>query len=219
MNQIDILVFAFVLFGGWLGSLKGRARAFTDAAGTVVGFGLASLYSQRLASLLWRWLQPAAQRFSAQPAWVAAASTHTNWQQAAYSWLDDLLWPDNLKRWIASTWQQLSGDGSLYQWGQVVEQAFWQGLANVCSFLLVMILVKLVVAGLAHFSLRLAMAEKDRATWPGFAVGVLQSALLVFLLVALAIPFLILGEQAAPMLQTSITVHFVTKILETLIVI
>ena len=200
MNQIDILVLVFILFGGWLGSLRSIVSNFISFAGTTLGLAMASLYGSSLTNF-WSFLF---QRVSISsrwlPIWATTATTNTtNWQQAARIWLDDLLWPASLKQWVAYSWQQLAMDSSFMEWVQVVEQAFWRALSNVCSFL--------------------ACSDRLGAKWPGFLVGALQSAILVFLIVALAIPFLLLSERTTPMLWPSFTFTFVKTILEHFIVI
>ncbi|HBK85384.1 MAG TPA: hypothetical protein DDZ53_05075 [Firmicutes bacterium] len=220
MNQIDILVLVFILFGGWLGSLRSIVSNFISFAGTTLGLAMASLYGSSLTNF-WSFLF---QRVSISsrwlPIWATTATTNTtNWQQAARIWLDDLLWPASLKQWVAYSWQQLAMDSSFMEWVQVVEQAFWRALSNVCSFLTVIIVVKILVTALAKLSLRLACSDRLGAKWPGFLVGALQSAILVFLIVALAIPFLLLSERTTPMLWPSFTFTLVKTILEHFIVI
>lgn len=219
MNQIDLIVLIFILFGGWLGSLRSMARNFISFASTILGLAVASLYGNSLASFWSRLFQPLSISSQWLPVWATTASTNSaNWQQAALSWLDELPWPGSLKQWIATSWEQLAANSDFVEWGQVVEQAFWRGLTNVCSFLTVMLLVKLLVAVLAKISLRLAYNDKFGVSWPGFLVGALQSAILVFLIVALAIPFLLLSERTTPMLWPSFTFAFVRRLLEHFIV-
>lgn len=220
MNQIDILVLVIILFGGWLGSLRSIVRNFIGFAGTVLGLAIASLYGNSLTKL-WSFLF---QKMTINPRWLpiwaTTASTSTaNWQNAARTWLDELLWPTSLKQWVVDSWQQLAIDSSFTEWVQVVEQAFWRGLSNVCSFLAVILLVKILVTAIAKISLQLAYSDRSGAKWPGFLIGALQSAILIFLIVALAIPFLILSERTTPMLWPSFTFAFVKKILEHFIVI
>lgn len=219
MNQIDLLVLIFILFGGWLGSMRGIARNFISFASTILGLALASLYGNSLVGFWSRLFQPLSISNQWLPQWATMASTNSvHWQQAAQDWLQQLPWPDNFKQWIATSWEQLAVSGDLAQWGQVVEQAFWRGLTNVCSFLTVMVLTKLVVTFLARISLRLAYFDRDTVSWPGFMIGALQSAILVFLVAALAIPFMLLSERTTPMLSPSFTFTFVRRLLEHFIV-
>ncbi|NLY54486.1 MAG: CvpA family protein [Firmicutes bacterium] len=219
MNQIDIIVLIFVLFGGWLGYQRGIARAFVGFASTILGFGVASLYGNSFTAPWLRVFQGLAPSFRLEADWATMSSTNVNWQQAAYSWLDELPWPANLKQWVINSWQHLASDSTFAEWGHVVEQAFWQGLANICSFLTIMIIVKLVVGLIAKLSLRLAFNERRRALWPGFVAGILQSVLLVFLIVALALPFLVISERTTPMLRPSFTFTLVQRILANFIAI
>lgn len=219
MNQIDVLVIAFILFGGWLGSLHSMARNFISCASTILGLALASLYGNSLAGFWSRLLQPLSISNQWSPLWAIAASTNSvHWQQAARSWLAELPWPQNLKQWILASWEQLAANSDMLEWGQVVEQAFWYTLTNVCSFLTVMLVVKIIVTLLAKFSLRLAYNDKFGVRWPGFVVGAVQSAILVLLIVAVAVPFLLISERTTPMLSPSFTFTFVRRLLEHLIV-
>ncbi len=219
MNQIDLLVLVFILFGGWLGSLRGFARSFTGFASTIMGLAVASLYGGSLAVFWEHLLRPLAISSEWLPQWVTMASTNSaQWQLAAYSWLEQVPWPSSFKQWIIASWQQLAASGELSQWGQVVEQAFWRCLTNVCSFLTVMLLTKLVVTILARISLRLACYDTDRLGLPGFVIGAVQSAILVFLVAALAVPFMLISERTTPMLSPSFTFTFVCRLLEYFIV-
>ncbi|NLW16412.1 MAG: hypothetical protein GX033_01965 [Firmicutes bacterium] len=219
MNQIDLLAIIFILFGGWLGSLRSLARNFIGFASTTIGLALASLYGSSLVDFWTRLLQPLSISSHWLPQWAAMASTNSvNWQQAAYIWLEQLPWPENFKGWIVTSWGQLAANSDFMEWGRVVEQAFWRSLTNVCSFLTVMLLVKLVVTLIARFSLRLAFYDKFTVSWPGFLVGALQSAILVFLVAAIAVPFLLLSERTTPMLSPSFTFTLVRRMLEHFIV-
>lgn len=219
MNQIDVLVITVIIFGGWLGSLHSMARNFINFASTILGLALASLYGPSLVGLWSRLLQPLSLNNQWSPLWAVTASTNSiHWQHAAHNWLVDLPWPQNLKQWILTSWEQLAANNDMLEWGRVVEQAFWQALTNVCSFLTVILLVKIIVTFLAKLSLRLAFNDKFGARWPGFVIGAVQSAILVFLVVAVAIPFLLLSERTTPMLAPSFTFTFVRRILEHFIV-
>lgn len=219
MNQIDLLVIVLIFCGGWLGSLRSMARNFISFASTILGLAMASLYGNSLVDLWSRFFQPLSITSQWLPTWATTASTNSvHWQQAAQRWLEELPWPSSFKQWIATSWEQLASNSDFVAWGQVVEQAFWRGLTNVCSFLTVMLLVKLVVTFLAKVSLSLAYNDKFGARWPGFLIGALQSAILVFLIVALAIPFLLISERTTPMLLPSFTFAFVRRLLEHFIV-
>lgn len=213
MSQIDLLVIILILCGGWLGSLRSMARNFTSCASTILGLAIASLYGNSLVGLWSRCFRPLSISSQWLPTWATTASTNSaHWQQAALLWLEELPWPGSFKQWIATSWEQLAANSDVAAWGQVVEQAFWRGLTNVCSFLTVMLLVKLVVAFLAKISLRLAYNDKFGTRWPGFLIGALQSAILVFLIVALAMPFLLISERTTPMLWPSFTFAFVKRL-------
>lgn len=220
MNQLDLLVLLFIFLGGWLGSLRNIAKNFISFASTMIGLAMASLYGG-LFSGLWatffgmatiseRWL----------PVWATTVSANTgNWQQSAVGWLNDLAWPANYKQWVIDSWQQLGPNGSFNEWAKIVEQAFWRSLSNVCSFLTIILLVKLAVTILAKFSLRIASSDQQaRTTLGGFCIGALQGALLVLLVVAFAIPFLIISDRMMPMLQPSFTFTLVKRVMEYFIV-
>lgn len=215
MHQIDILVLLFLLGGGWLGSLRSLAQNFIVFAGSLLSVAVASLYGDSLFFLYNRLFENMSLAQAWQPLWAATASTNSaHWQLTALAWLQELPWPIHFKLWVQNAWQQLGADADLSAWTGAVEAAFWRGLANICSFLTIMLLVKFVVTIVARISLKMAYTEKEGAAWPGFFIGLLQSFIMIFLIVALVIPFLIIGERTAPMFWPSFTFSFVRNILE-----
>ncbi len=211
MNHIDLLVVAFLLFGGWLGSLKGRVKSFIDFAGSILGIGVAFLYGTALAPLWTRMLKEAGRHFDLALPWATTASTNASWQQSAFTWLNELLWPGSMKQWIAEAWDKLPLGSSVADWYRVVEDAFVQGLGNICAFLTMMVLVKLVITLLAGFTMSWAIEHQDKSRSFGFCVGLVQSATLVFIIMALMIPLLALTEQTSilSVLRTSYVFRFV----------
>lgn len=195
MNQVDLVVLTFVLFGGWLGAIKGSIRAFISLAGTVLGLAVAGLYAPQL-SLIWeRVFARAAARASLQFPWVAAVSTQTAWQQSAHGWLNDLLWPVGLKRLIAAGWGLLPEGEALAGFAKVVERGFCLALANICAFVALLLLCKAVVALVAGVSFRLVLVERQTLSAVGLVVGLLQNLILVVTLLALLVPFFLWVNQ------------------------
>lgn len=206
MNQIDLTLLAFVLCGGWLGAVKGSTKAFVGLSGTILGLALAGLYGSRLVSLWNNILSVAATRVSLQLPWVSEVSTQSAWRQSAYSWLNDLLWPNSLKQWIAVTWGKLPPGETIAAWWKVIERGFFFALANVCAFITVLVLTKAIVSFVCSASFRFALFEKQSLSPIGFIVGLLQSSLLVIVILALLVPFFLWIGQVpfAQMLQPSL---------------
>ena len=138
MNQIDLMVAACILFGGWLGSLQGVTKNFISLAATTLGIGAACLSGGLLANPLESRLAQVAGRFVIEPAWAATASTSSGWQQSAQLWLNDLLWPERLKAFVAQLWSQLPSQAVFTDWVDIVRQAFLRGLATSAALTIVL---------------------------------------------------------------------------------
>lgn len=216
MNQIDLMVAACILFGGWLGSLQGVTKNFISLAATTLGIGAACLYGGRLANPLESRLAQVAGRFVIEPAWAATASTSSGWQQSAQLWLNDLLWPERLKAFVAQLWSQLPSQAVFTDWVDIVRQAFLRGLGNVCAMLTIVLLVRLLVAAVANISLKPGLGDGQRSPWLGFLAGSLQSTLMIFLVLALLVPFLALMDQTAlpQALHSSASFSIVLRLLQ-----
>lgn len=197
MNQIDLLAVTFLIFGGWLGSFKGRVKSFINFAGVVLGIAVALLYSSTLAPVWIRLLQAMGKHFDLALPWATTASTNAGWQQSASVWLTELLWPAGMKQWIAEAWSRLPLSSSVAEWYRVVEEAFIRGLGNICAFLTVLVLVKVIITLLVSLTMSWAIEHEDKSRSFGFCVGLAQSALLVFIIMALMFPLLALSEQTS----------------------
>lgn len=204
--NLDVVVLIFVLCGGWLGAVKGPTRAFIGLSGTVLGLALASLYGSRLVSLWDNILSVVAKRISLQLPWASTVSTQSAWRQSAYSWLNELLWPNSLKQWIAVTWGKLPPGETIAAWGKVIERGFFFALANICAFITVLVLTKVTVSLICSTSFRFALSERQPLSKIGFIVGLMQSSLLVIVILALLVPFFLWVSQVpfAQMLQPSL---------------
>ncbi len=195
MNQVDLVVLTFILFGGWLGAVKGSVRAFVSLAGTVLGLAVAGLYAPHLANVWGRLFALAAERVTLQFPWVAAVSTQTAWRQSANIWLNDLLWPIGLKRLIAQGWGLLPDGETLVGFTKVVERGFFLALANICAFITLLLLSKAAVAVVTGISFRLVMSERQSLSPAGLLVGMLQNLILVVAVLALLVPFFLWVSQ------------------------
>jgi len=195
MNQVDLVVLTFILFGGWLGAVKGSVRAFVSLAGTVLGLAVAGLYAPLVANTWERFFSFVAERVSLQFPWVAAVSTQTAWQQSAHIWLRDLLWPIGLKRLIAEGWRLLPDGETLAGFTRVVERGFFLALANICAFITLLLLSKAAVAVVTGISFRLVLSERQSLSPVGLFVGMLQNLILVIAVLALLVPFFLWISQ------------------------
>lgn len=217
MNQVDLVVLAFICFGGWIGALRGTVKSFIGFSGSMVGIGLAMLYSAHFAPFWQRLISNFSDHLIVRLPWAAPAAGGSLWQQSAYVWLDELFWPEHLKAIIGSSWAQLAA-GSVQDWSEIVQGLLIRCLGNICAFLTVMVVAKAVVSLLANLSLKLAFEPSGKPTVPGFAVGMLQSVLIVVAALAVVIPLLALIEQAGMLghIQSSFTLNLVRAILERL---
>lgn len=209
MNQIDLVILAFLLFGGWLGAIKGPLRASAGMVGTVCGFALASLYASRLVPVWSRLLLIVSRRVSLQVPWVASASTQAVWRQTAHSWLTDLLWPSSLKQLVLNAWNGLPPGETIAGWAKVVEEGFFFALANICAFITVLLVSKLLISLIYGISLRLALPVRQRLSAVGFLVGLLQNSLLVLVVLAFLVPFFLwIGQTPVALsLRTSLAIQ------------
>lgn len=201
MNQVDLVVLTFVLFGGWLGAVKGSVRAFVSLSGTILGLAIAGLYGSHLAMIWGSFFLRAAERVTLQFPWVAAASTQTAWRQSAFYWLNELPWPIGLKRLIAQDWGLLPDGEQIAAFAKVVERGFFLALANICAFITLLLVCKTVVALVTGVSLRFALAERQALSPVGFAVGLVQNLVLAVVVLALLVPFFLWVNQV-PLSQT-----------------
>ncbi len=201
MNQVDLVVFTFILFGGWLGAVKGSVRAFVGLSSTVLGLAVASLYGARLVLPWYSALALVVRKMQLQLPWVAAVSTQTAWQQAAHHWLDDLLWPQSLKDLVADGWAGLPAGEGIIAFSEAVEQSFVLALANICALIFLLLLTKTVVALISGVTLRIAISDPQALSPAGFCVGLVQSSILVLVALALLVPFFLWVGQV-PLSET-----------------
>jgi hypothetical protein len=221
MNQVDAVVLACLLFGGFVGAVKGPMRAFAGFSGTVLGFALAGLYASRLVPVFGRLFQTVRGYVSLQVPWVATVSTQATWSQSAYGWLGELAWPESLKDWIAAAWGKLPPGETMAAWAQVVENGFFFALANICAFVTILLLTRVMVSLLYNSYWRLTGVNQAGLSPVGFLVGLLQSFMLVLLVLAVLVPFFLWVGQAqiAPLLQSSVTLRAVFWLWNSILVI
>ncbi|MGI6359204.1 MAG: hypothetical protein ACOX2K_11095 [Bacillota bacterium] len=201
MNQVDLVVLTFVLFGGWLGAVKGPLRAFVSLSGTVMGLAVASLYGAKVVTPWYNALAMTVGKMQLEFPWVAAVSTQTAWQQSAHYWLDDLVWPHSLKRLVADGWARLPSGEGIIAFSEAVERSFVVALANISALIFLLLLTKAVVALISGITFRIALSETQALSPVGFIAGLVQSCILVLIALALLVPFFLWVGQV-PLSQT-----------------
>ena len=213
MTKIDTLAVLLLFMGGWLGSLRNSTRNFIAFSGTMLALATAGLYGNYLQGVWSSLLRPFSLSYHWSPPWVLTVSNNSPvWQQTLDTWFRDLPWPVQLKQGLAAVWEGLLVPNNFSSLKAGVEAAFWRGLTGICSLLTVIVITKGIITWLAHFSLRPALGEPGAAGWSGFFIGLAESALLVFLAAALAIPFLIFCDPTLSV-NSSFTFSLVNRLL------